>query len=953
MTRTPKVSPDPEQEDRFRLLRSQARDVFLFLEPDGRIADANRAAEEIYGWRTAELLGMTFLDLVPESHRAETGALLERARSGDVTAETVNRRRDGATFPVEARVHPVVQEGSSSLLAILRDISEQKATEARLFQLNRLLRTLTEIGQLVARERDLTTLLREACRVLVEHGGFRAARIELLEAEGGEGSPPVRASAGDEAGEASSAGPEAPFPFRIGERTAGFVGVRAALSAGIGGEEATLLEGLAADLGHALEAIEERAARRHAEQDLRRERDLLLRIAETSPVAITRVDASGRIDFGNRRAEEILGLSRDRMTGRAYDEPDWSITATDGSPFPPGDLPVLRVLATGQPVFDVRHSIVRPGGEKRDLSVSAAPLVDEDGTVTGVVTTVDDVTERVRAEAALREEEERLRFALEALRASEARFREMLENVELVAVTLDAHGVVTFCNDHLLRLTGWTRQEVLGAGWFARFEPGSDEEAPRLYRENVLKGGIARPREGPILTRDGEVRELLWSSTILRDAKGAPVGTASIGEDVTDRRRAERQILAMNRDLEARVAERTAQLEEANVELRRFSEEIRDLYDHAPCGYHSLDPDGLFLQVNATELSWLGYTREEVVGKLRFQDLLVPESTETFRRSFPRFLLDGEVRDLVFDLRRKDGSVFPVLLSASAVRDAEGRFQRSRSTLFDITERRRADVRIAQYTAQLQTANRHLQNALDKADLSERVKSAFLAAMSHELRTPLNSVIGFTGALLGGLVGDISPEQREALEIVQRNGRHLLDLINDVLDLSKIEAGEMRLSRQPYDLCRVVRDAIQSLGPAAEAKGLRLVLGQGPEAVPLDGDARRAAQVVLNLLTNAVKFTDRGEVTVRVFIDGEGIRRHASVAVSDTGSGIPATDLDGVFREFVQLDSGTARVQEGTGLGLALSRKLARLMGGDIEAVSARGAGSTFTFRLPLPGGDA
>ncbi|MCL4809305.1 MAG: PAS domain S-box protein [Thermoanaerobaculia bacterium] len=405
------------QEDRFQLLRSQARDVLLFLEPDGRIADANRAAEEAYGLRSAELLRKPFFELVPESHRAETRVLLERARNGDVTAETVNLRLDGATFPVEARIHPVGKGNSSVLLAVLRDISEKKASEARLLQLNRLLRTLTEVGQLVVREKDRTALLHEVCRILVEHGRFRAARIELTEPEDGEGSPPVRASAGDESGEDSGAGPEATFPFRVGERVAGFVGVRAAVPAGIGGEEANLLEGLAADLGHALQAIDEGVSRHHAEQDLRRELDLLLRIAETSPVAITRVDASGRIDFGNRRAEEILGLSQERMTGRYYEAPDWRITATDGSPFPASELPIPRVLATGQPVFDVRHSIVQPGGERRDLSVNAAPLVDEAGTVSGVVATMEDITERVRAETSLREEKERLRFALEALQA--------------------------------------------------------------------------------------------------------------------------------------------------------------------------------------------------------------------------------------------------------------------------------------------------------------------------------------------------------------------------------------------------------------------------------------------------------------------------------------------------------------------------------------------------------
>ncbi len=254
------------------------------------------------------------------------------------------------------------------------------------------------------------------------------------------------------------------------------------------------------------------------------------------------------------------------------------------------------------------------------------------------------------------------------------------------------------------------------------------------------------------------------------------------------------------------------------------------------------------------------------------------------------------------------------------------------------------EQRVEERTALLRDANEDLATAVQRAQAADHAKSAFLAAMSHELRTPLNSVIGFTGVLLGGLAGALRPEQREPLEIVQRNGRHLLDLINDVLDLSKIEAKEMRLSPGPFDLAQVAREALDAVSPAAQAKGLSLLLDAPPGALTLPGDRRRTAQILLNLLSNAVKFTEAGAIALRLSI-GDG---QALAAIQDTGPGIAEDDLPRLFREFEQLDVGLGRRNEGTGLGLALSQRLARLMGGDISVASTLGQGTTFTLALPL-----
>jgi PAS domain S-box-containing protein len=403
-----------------------------------------------------------------------------------------------------------------------------------------------------------------------------------------------------------------------------------------------------------------------------------------------------------------------------------------------------------------------------------------------------------------------LGFALAAMETrtdlaeSERRFRATLETVKLVAVSLASDATITFCNDHLLQLTGRTRDEVLGRNWGDLFLPPDTRGAVTSVLDASLhQGQIPIHNENEIVTRDGERRLIRWNNTILRDRSGSVIGTVSLGEDITLQKRAEAALVQHAAELERSVAERTALLREANEDLAL---------------------------------------------------------------------------------------------------------------------------------------------AVEHAQAADRAKSAFLSAMSHELRTPLNSVIGFTGVLLKGMAGPLQPQQEEPLRIVQRNGRHLLDLINDVLDLSKIEAAEMRLASAPFDLIETLREAMEALAPAAEAKGLAMTRELAVEVLPLEGDRRRVLQILLNLLSNAVKFTEAGTVTLRLTLEAG----RARVAVQDTGPGIAAQDLPRLFREFEQLDVGLSRRNEGTGLGLALSRRLARLMDGDIGVESQPGHGSTFTLTLPL-----
>jgi len=236
-----------------------------------------------------------------------------------------------------------------------------------------------------------------------------------------------------------------------------------------------------------------------------------------------------------------------------------------------------------------------------------------------------------------------------------------------------------------------------------------------------------------------------------------------------------------------------------------------------------------------------------------------------------------------------------------------------------------------------------LKQAQEAAQAADRMKSAFLATMSHELRTPLNSIIGFTGIIMQELAGPLNPEQRKQMTMVQNSSRHLLALINDVLDISKIEAGQLILSFDWFDLCGSIRKLVDELTPQAAKKGLPVRIGM-PESIHIKSDQRRVEQIIMNLLSNAVKFTAEGEITVRVFPEGE----HVEISVNDTGSGIKAEDILKLFKPFFQIDSGITRRYEGTGLGLSISKRLTELLDGSIRVESTPGKGSTFTLTLPL-----
>ena len=390
--------------------------------------------------------------------------------------------------------------------------------------------------------------------------------------------------------------------------------------------------------------------------------------------------------------------------------------------------------------------------------------------------------------------------------------------------------------------------------------------------------------------------------------------------------------------LEALVAQRTAELAAANQALAERAAAITDLYDHAPCGYHMLATDGTVTAVNATELAMLGRTRDTCLGRPITQ-FMTAESRLLFAQHFAAFRLTGRVRDLEYDYLRPDGSVLPVLVSADMVYGPHSQPIGSRATMVDNSERKAREQQIA--GMQLELARR-----VDEAEAANRAKSAFLANMSHEIRTPMNAIVGLT-YLMARDAGDALLRAR--LGKVDDAAKHLLQVINDILDLSKIDAGKMVLEDVDFSLDLLLTRAFELVGERARAKGLELVLDTDHLPQRLRGDPTRLSQALINLLSNAVKFTERGWVQLRgELLREDGPRLQVRFEVRDTGVGITPEAQARLFEAFEQADSSTTRRHGGTGLGLALTRHLARMMGGEISVSSSPGAGSVFGLSVWL-----
>jgi PAS domain S-box-containing protein len=365
-----------------------------------------------------------------------------------------------------------------------------------------------------------------------------------------------------------------------------------------------------------------------------------------------------------------------------------------------------------------------------------------------------------------------------------------------------------------------------------------------------------------------------------------------------------------------------------------LEETAENLYEHAPCGYLSLLPDGVIGKVNATFVEWTGFTKDSLIGRLRFLDLLTVGGQIYYETHFqPLLRMQGFVREIAFDLTRHDGQRLPVLVNATQRANEEGVI--TRITVFDATDRR-------QYERELVAARR-------RAEEAAQAKTDMVAMISHDLRAPLSAMMTAIALLEKS---SPSPQQTRYLRVLQSSTEHALGIVNNVLDLSRLESGRTPLRKREFPLRNLVEEIAAAARVASVQKPALEVQVRVDDAVPTQvvGDRAKIGQVIANLMMNAVKFTERGFVTLAI-----GVRAMTpetvtlDVVVTDSGIGIAADRLPHIFEEYTQANDDIADKYGGTGLGLAISRKLLQLYQAELHVTSTVDQGTTFSFALTLP----
>ncbi|HEX8844508.1 MAG TPA: PAS domain S-box protein [Pyrinomonadaceae bacterium] len=638
-------------------------------------------------------------------------------------------------------------------------------------------------------------------------------------------------------------------------------------------------------------------------------RNRLAALVESSEDAIIGKTLDGIITNWNASAERLYGYTAEEVVGRHI-----SLLVPANRP---DEVPGIHErLKRGERIERFETRRVTKDGRVLDISLTISPIKDSEGTIVGAATIARDITEQKHSQAALRESEERLRQALESARMGTWEW-----NMQT--------GEITW-SDTLEPLHGLAPGSFKGT--FEAFNELIHPEDRELLSRAVARAaeeGTAYDLDFRIVWPDGTIRWMEGKGRIFLDEEGKPERMTGLGMDITERKQAQESLRESEERYRAFVSNSSEaiwrfELEEpVPVELP-IAEQIELYYQHGYLG-----------ECNDAMAEMYGFRRAEEIVGARLDDLLVrddPRNVE-YLRSF----IESGYRLTEAESHEVDKEGRPKYFLNNLVGIIEdGKLMRAWGTQRDITERHMAEEALRESEAREKAARVEAENA-------NRTKDEFLATLSHELRTPLTAMLGWTKMLRMRDLDETTSAL--ALETVERNAKAQAQLIEDLLDVSRIITGNLRLDARPVELLPVIEAAIDSVRPAAEAKGIGLRTFLDPLAGLVSGDPARLQQIVWNLLSNAVKFTKEGEVRVRL----ERANSQVEISVSDTGQGIKSEFLPFVFDRFRQADSSTTRMHGGLGLGLAIVRHLVELHGGTVHAESeGPGRGATFKVKFPL-----
>jgi two-component system sensor histidine kinase/response regulator len=672
-------------------------------------------------------------------------------------------------------------------------------------------------------------------------------------------------------------------------------------------------------LRRANEDLEQRVEQRTAE--LQESQQRLQAILDNTASVVSLKDLEGRYLMVNLQFFKNYGLSPDDVLGRR----DLDLFAADiAEEVAANDRQVLKAKAS----FEFEERAQLANGMMRTYISIKAPLCDESGAPYAICCISSDITEHKQAEILLRDSQERLHLFVEHAPAAIAMFDDQMRYLAV------SHRWIT--DYHL------GEQNPIGLCQYDVFPTLTDRVKEGYI--SALNGKIVKVEEELFSRADGQTEWVRYEIHPWYNHAGKIGGLMMCTELITERKQAQLQLEGLTRTLEERVREQTAQ-------VRASEAKFRAILNNIPHKAWLKDLESRFVAVNLPFCQAFGKRPSELIGQT--DDLICSTELAQAFQEGDRAVINSRQQQRVETCSvGLDGEFQWVETYKTPIFGDRGEVIGTAGIAMDITDRKRTETELQQLNEQLRRSNAELERARANAEAANQAKSDFLAKMTHELRTPLNAILGFTQILTRA--ENLYSEQRQQLDIVIDSGEHLLALINDILDMSKIEAGKTELNPSNFDFSHLLHSIEQMLQLKAQIKGLALsfeISHQVPQYIC--ADEQKIRQVLINLLGNAIKFTDRGSVKLRVSVGKEDRkqdegRRTLHFEIEDTGCGIAPSELEGIFEAFTQSEAGRYAIEGGTGLGLAISKRFVELMNGNITINSTANEGTTVCFEMEI-----
>src|SRR5579872_3095707 len=653
---------------------------------------------------------------------------------------------------------------------------------------------------------------------------------------------------------------------------------------------------------------------------------------ELSPDFVCTLDENGIILDANKRMLEHFDYSKIEIVGKPcfdFITPAYKKTALDGfkEMIEKGIGPLIEIQLRkkdGTTFFGVCRG-ARIEGELLESGIYLITIQD--------VSLIHEALEKAKhAEEQVEKKYAELKKTYDTIIAAEAKYKNLYDNSPDLLRTIDLNGIIVDCNKSYANNLGYTKDEIVGSSIIKHTAERSYDEMEKGISDWKVTGVISNV-EIWLKRKDGSSFPTLLSGTSLYDDKGNLLGRIVSLRDISD-------IYAARHTIEQdqkKINQQYEDLKQANLLLTAAEQKFRSLYDTSPDLMRTIDNDGIITDCNDAYAINLGYTKNQVVGMSIFEHT-ADKSISHMTQSFDSWKSGLSITNKEIWMKRKDGTTFPALLSATTFHEGDGKM-RSNTIIKDITELYNARKKIEENEA-------HIREQYDELRKIDKSKEEFLTMITHELKTPLVPIQGYVDILLTDTFGPLTDAQRQRLDIIKSNSKNLSKLMTDLLDVQKIELGQLRISQTKHDLANIIRGLIENITPTMEKYNVKIMTQLQPELFCLC-DSLRIEQVINNLINNAIDFCPKnaGKIFIKLYAEGD----NAKIIVKDNGVGISKAHLDQIFVKFYQIDTSVTREHGGSGLGLVVCKGIVEVHGGKIWAESeGTGKGTEIHLTLPL-----